>query len=246
MGGDVRPVCVVPARIASTRFPSKLLQDLGGAPVIVRTLQRAEESEAFSDVFCLTEDSEILDLINEWGFKGLKSGRAVSGTDRIARFFPADYGSLIVNLQGDEPLMPLENLHCISNAICAAPDLVHTLYHPTPFSHQEFKNPNRAAVLLDTGDRVVDFSRVPNHQNLFAGTRYMPHMGLYAYSRDYLNLFSNWPISKREKEEALELLRRPEETPLLAHPANGASIPIDVPDDLEAARAALTLELKEV
>jgi 3-deoxy-manno-octulosonate cytidylyltransferase (CMP-KDO synthetase) len=243
--------CVVPARLGSTRFPGKLLQSLGGKPVVVHALDRAAEAACFDRILCLTDSLEIAEAVSAAGFHPVLTGEASNGTERIARHLDAlpEGTGLIVNLQGDEPAFPAAGLRFLCAALRKHPDLVHLLVHQDPPSAEELANPNRVKVAVDALGFVRDFTRTAPHPDAGASQRaptiasYRLQLGAYGYSRKYLTAYAALPPSAREAELSHEILRaiphQPGWAPLRAHfSAPGASV--DVPADLAPALHALT------
>jgi 3-deoxy-manno-octulosonate cytidylyltransferase (CMP-KDO synthetase) len=244
--------CVVPARLGSTRFPGKLLQLLGGKPVVVHALERAAEAACFDRIACFTDSLEIAEAVSAAGFHPVLTGEASNGTERIARHLdalPEDAG-LIVNLQGDEPAFPAAGLRLLCAALRKHPDLVHLLVHQDPPSAEELANPNRVKVAVDALGFVRDFTRAAPRQDAGASQRppanardqYRLQLGAYGYSRRYLAGYAALPPSAREAELSHEILRAvPHQSgwaPLRAHfSAPGASV--DAPADLATALNAL-------
>src|SRR5438105_11828005 len=109
--------CVVPARLNASRFPAKLLHPLAGTPVILHTLRRAESAKCFSELLCLTDSDEIKAVVEKDGFRAVLTGAAANGTDRIGRNLKSIASDLIVNLQGDEPVFPIEALRILAREL---------------------------------------------------------------------------------------------------------------------------------
>ena len=242
--------CVVPARLGSTRFFGKLLKPLLGKPVVVHALERAAEAACFDQVICFTDSVEIAEAVRAHGFACALTGDADNGTERIARHLdalPADT-NLIVNLQGDEPAFPIEGLRALCAALRKHPDLAHILVHNDAPSAEDLANPNRVKVAVDSLGFARDFIRVPAavtqgiRQDAPTAAIFRLQLGAYGYSRAYLQRYATLSRSAREIELSHELLRagdhQPGWVPVRAHfSAPGASV--DVPEDLDLARAAL-------
>lgn len=236
--------CVVPARLGSTRFFGKLLTPVFGKPVIVHTLERALGAGCFARVVCLTDSVGIGEAVAAHGYEWVLTGDAANGTERIARALgqpELQDADLIVNLQGDEPAFPEEGLRTLATALMAEPDAVHVLVHEDEPSDDDLKNPNRVKVAFQSCGAFAGFVRaVP------AGARaeaYRLQLGGYAYSRAYLERYAALPPSADEIALSHEMLRAPGLAPLRAHPSRpGASV--DVPEDLDNARAALETILR--
>jgi 3-deoxy-manno-octulosonate cytidylyltransferase (CMP-KDO synthetase) len=230
--------CVVPARWASSRFPGKMLHPLAGTPIILRTLGRAQEAGCFAEVLCLTDSEKILSIVRKAGFRAELSGPAANGTDRIARNLRTISNELIVNLQGDEPVFPVEGLRLICRALQEDPALVHVLVHDRELASDEVANPNRCKAGLDADGLVRDFYRAATrHPNAVLTSRLQ--MGVYAYAKPFLRRYGSLPVSPLELSESHELLRDLGLSPVKAHGCAQNSQAIDVPQDLEEAGALL-------
>jgi 3-deoxy-manno-octulosonate cytidylyltransferase (CMP-KDO synthetase) len=240
---------IIPARLASTRLPNKPLADLGGKPMVVRVAERARESGA-SRIIVATDAPSILAACEAHGIEAcMTRADHPSGTDRIAEV-AATLGlapnEVVVNLQGDEPLIDPALL-----AACAA--LVQegvpmaTVAHPIHEVADVF-NPNVVKVVLDKAGRALYFSRatIPWHRDGFAQSNdalpagYAPlrHVGLYAYSNAFLQAYPALESSPLETIEALEQLRVLwHGHPIAVHITDSAPpAGVDTPDDLERVR----------
>lgn len=214
---------IIPARLASTRLPNKPLADLGGKPMVVRTAERARMSGA-AEIIVATDHPDIAAVCHEHGIDvALTRADHPSGTDRIAevaatRDFPLD--SVIVNVQGDEPMIAPELIAATAALVNSATPMA-TAAHPLHAIEDVF-NPNVVKVILDHAGRAMYFSRaaIPWHRDAFArstelmpgdtaGIAYRPlrHIGLYAYTRSFLQAYATLPVSPIEQIEALEQLR---------------------------------------
>jgi 3-deoxy-manno-octulosonate cytidylyltransferase (CMP-KDO synthetase) len=249
-----RFVVIVPARLASTRLPRKPLADIGGVPMVVRVARAAAASGA--DRVAVAADSpEIVDACSAHGVEALLT-RAdhASGTDRLAEAVEhlglAD-DALVVNVQGDEPLMPAAVVRRVAEALAERPDCaIATACHPL-HDAAEFFSPNVVKVVTDANGRALYFSRapIPWSRDAFAAARdRLPpglparrHVGLYAYRAGFLRRFPQLPPAALEQHESLEQLRA------LAHGFGIAVIElpealppgVDTPEDLERVRALL-------
>jgi 3-deoxy-manno-octulosonate cytidylyltransferase (CMP-KDO synthetase) len=234
--------CVIPARLAASRFPGKLLQPLQGKPVILHTLDCAAAAGCFEEVLCITDSEIILALVRKAGFRAELSGPAANGTERIAKNLRTISHDLIVNLQGDEPVFPREGLLEMSQSLIADPTCVHVLVHDRELSDLELANPNRCKVALDDQNQVLDFYRAKPHdfsspRPSIAYTRLQ--MGIYGYAKSYLRKYGIQPVSPLELSESHELLRDLGLAKVMAHACSRNSQAVDVPQDLEEARAIL-------
>ena len=240
---------IIPARLASTRLPNKPLANLGGKPMVVRVAERARASSA-GRIIVATDHSDILHACREHGVEALLT-RAdhPSGTDRIAEVaqtigLAAD--AVVVNLQGDEPLIDPALLDAVAARIDAGVPMA-TCAHPLHEVADAF-NPNVVKVVLDRAGRALYFSRatIPWHRDGFAVSRevlpadlgLLRHIGLYAYRNDFLQAYPGLEPAPLERVEALEQLRVLwHGHPIAVHvtptaPAAG----VDTPEDLARVR----------
>jgi 3-deoxy-manno-octulosonate cytidylyltransferase (CMP-KDO synthetase) len=243
-------VVIIPARLASTRLPNKPLADLGGKPMIVRVAERAQESGA-ARIVVATDHADILAACAAHGIEAcMTRADHPSGTDRIAevaRMIGLPDDAVVVNLQGDEPLIDPSLL-----SACAArigPDVpMATCAHPLHDAADAF-NPNVVKVVLDKLGRALYFSRatIPWHRDAFAQSRealpagYVPlrHIGLYAYSNAFLQQYPQLAPAPLETIEALEQLRVLwHGYPIAVHVTDSApAAGVDTPEDLARVRA---------
>ena len=229
--------CVVPARLASLRYPNKLLQPLLGTPIIIHTLRRAQEADCFDEVLCLTDAKEIRDLVADSGFRVEITGPAANGTERIGKYHDYIANDLIVNLQGDEPVFSPQALRLLYRALILEPEIVHVLVHEHLVSLEELANPNRCKAALDANGMVLDFYRRSPRVSSAVESRLQ--MGSYGYNKAYVRKYAEGAPSGLELSESHELLRDLKSAAIRAHPCPFASQAVDVPQDLDAALALL-------
>lgn len=238
-------IAVIPARYASTRFPAKLLQDLGGKSVIVRTYEAALATKLFDDVFVVTDSDLIFNEIESNGGKAIMSIKEhESGSDRIAEAVENMNVDVVVNVQGDEPFINKEALsqlvEVFKNDTDKKVDLASLMFEIT--EKEEISNPNNVKVIVDQQGFALYFSRsvipFPREENV--GVRYMKHIGIYAFRKEALMDFYRLPMLSLEASEKLEQLRYLEygKRIRMIETSHG-SIGIDTPEDLEKARLLL-------
>jgi len=235
-------IAVIPARYASTRFPAKLMQDLGGKTVIQRTYQAAVNTRLFDDVFVVTDSILIYDEIITNGGKAIMSIAAhESGSDRIAEAVENLDVDIVVNVQGDEPFIntkPLaELLDVFRNDFDKKVDLASLMFEIKDTA--EIENPNNVKVVTDQNGFALYFSRsvIPYPRDINVGVRYMKHIGIYAFRKQALLDFYRLPMKSLEASEKLEQLRYLEFGKRIKMvETNQGSIGIDTPEDLEKAR----------
>ncbi len=240
-------IAVIPARYASTRFPAKLMQDLGGKSVILRTYEAALATKLFDDVFVVTDSELIFNEIQHNGGKAIRSQKEhESGSDRIAEAVEHMDVDVVVNVQGDEPFIdqkPLEQLiEIFKQDTEQKVDLASLMFEIK--EKEEIENPNNVKVIVDQQDFALYFSRsvIPYPRAENVGVRYMKHIGIYAFRKVALMDFYRLPMLSLEASEKLEQLRYLEygKRIRMVETQHG-SIGIDTPEDLEKARNILKM-----
>ncbi len=238
-------IAVIPARYASTRFPAKLMQDLGGKTVILRTYEAAIGTQLFDDVFVVTDSVLIFDEIVSNGGKAIMSIREhESGSDRIAEAVANLDVDVVVNVQGDEPFIaaePLAQLIAVFRNDDEKKTDLASLMREIKNEH-EIKNPNNVKVVVDQNGFALYFSRsvIPYPREVNVGVRYFQHIGIYAFRKQALMDFYRLPMKSLEASEKLEQLRYLEFGKRIRMVETGhVSIGIDTPADLEQARKLL-------
>lgn len=238
-------IAVIPARYASTRFPAKLMQDLGGKTVILRTFEAALASKLFDDVFVVTDSKLIFDEIVSHNGKAIMSKKEhESGSDRIAEAIENMDVDIVVNVQGDEPFIdvsPLKSLlEVFKMDLDKSVDLASIMREIK--DKEAIENPNNVKVIVDQNNVALYFSRsvipFPREENV--GVRYMQHVGIYAFRKQALLDFYHLPMKTLEASEKLEQLRYLEYGKKIKMvETSHVSIGIDTPEDLEKARKLL-------
>ncbi len=214
MSSTPRFIAVIPARYQSSRLAGKMLLDLAGQPMIVHVVKRVQQSRA-SAVYVATDDDRIRSVCEQAGVKVCMTNPAhQSGTDRIAEVaqqLQLASDTIVVNVQGDEPLIPPAVINQVVANMAARPQTgICTLYSDI-HDEAEFHNPNAVKLVTDAAGNVLYFSRAPipwprdGHE---AGTLWgKRHLGIYAYRVQVLQEFVRWPPSPLEQLEKLEQLR---------------------------------------
>ena len=238
-------IAVIPARYASTRFPAKLMQDLGGKTVILRTYEAAINTQLFDDVFVVTDSDIIYDEIISNGGKAIKSIKEhESGSDRIAEAIEHLDVSVVVNVQGDEPFIDAEPLakliEIFRHDAIQQVDLASLMREIK--NDDEIHNPNNVKVVVDQNEFALYFSRsvIPYAREKNVGVRYFQHIGIYAFRKQALLDFYHLPMKSLEASEKLEQLRYLEFGKRIKMvETTHIGIGIDTPEDLEKARKML-------
>jgi 3-deoxy-manno-octulosonate cytidylyltransferase (CMP-KDO synthetase) len=235
-------IAVIPARYASTRFPAKLMQDLGGKTVILRTYEAALNTKLFDDVFVVTDSDLIFNEIVSHGGKAIISIKEhESGSDRIAEAIENLDVDIVVNVQGDEPFINAEPLAQVIEVFRKDTekkvDLASLMREINDDS--EINNPNNVKVVVDQNGFALYFSRavIPFPREKNVGVRYFQHIGIYAFRKQALLDFYRLPMKSLEASEKLEQLRYLEFGKRIKMvETSHIGIGIDTPEDLEKAR----------
>ena len=230
---------IIPARYDSTRFPGKPLAKISGKPMIQWVVESALRSKLSDKVIVATDDERIFDFVKGICSVLITSKDHQSGTDRIAEVVKQDPGiKYIVNLQGDEPLMPPEYIDKAIESVKNETAIVSLI--TTINNEEELNNSNVVKAYMDNAGFAVTFSRKKKVGSPFR------HIGLYAYDRNTLLKFNSLPQSKLEKEEKLEQLRALEngikiklEIVPKAYPA------VDTPENIKLVESILSLPITE-
>lgn len=229
--------CIVPARMGSSRFPGKPLVKILGKEMILRTMERAVRAECFDRIVCATDSEEIAGVVSRAGFEFVLTGPAATGSDRVAFAAQALGLDLVVNLQGDEPLVEPSVLRDVASALESHPDEWVTVACPLNPAEAELKT---VVKVLVKDDYALDFTRSVAVED---ASRWFQHQGIYAYSRRCRDEFSSLPQSEVEKERSLEQMRILGKRPIRIVQSPYPSVSVDVPSDLSAVEAALTRAL---
>ena len=244
---------IIPSRMKSTRLPEKPLKDIDGKPMVVRVAERALQSGA-KDVMVATDHPDILAACEAHGVKALlTSANHPTGTDRLAETVEKmglPLGAIVVNVQGDEPLIPPEVISQVAQLLEDHPECdMATAAHPID-SIEEFMSPNVVKVALDNNNNAITFSRAPipwprdafreNPDALPEGLHPLRHIGLYAYRVKFLKQYPKWEQAPIERWESLEQLRALWYGVKIAVTILPGALPagVDTPEDLERVREA--------
>ena len=234
-------IAMIPARYNASRFPGKLMKDLGGKPVILRTYQAALQTKLFDDVYIVTDSDVIYNTIIDAGGKAIISKTAHEcGSDRIAEAVENIEADIVINVQGDEPFIDAVSLAKLIDVFKKDDekeiDLASLKVQIT--SKEEIENPNNVKVITDVNNLAIYFSRsvIPFHRDRDINIKYYKHKGVYAFRKQALLDFYKTPITPLEAAEKIEAIRYQEigkkikmvETDIEA-------VGIDTPEDLEKA-----------
>jgi 3-deoxy-manno-octulosonate cytidylyltransferase (CMP-KDO synthetase) len=241
----MKKVAMIPARYAATRYPGKLIQQLGEKTVIRHTYDNTFATGLFDDVYVVTDSEIIYNEINDHGGKAIMSRKNhESGSDRIAEAVEDMEVDIVVNVQGDEPFVqraPLEKLlKVFEDSTVQVASLMQEL------KEEKFiRDPNYVKVVVDKNNNSLLFSRspIPYHRDKNIPAIYYEHIGIYAFRKQALLNFTNWPMTTLETVEKIECLRYLENgVALKMIVTEYMGVEIDTPQDLE--RAVRMLETK--
>ncbi|WP_421716753.1 3-deoxy-manno-octulosonate cytidylyltransferase [Arcobacter arenosus] len=204
---------IIPARLNSSRFANKILVDILGLPMVIRT---AKQVSSLDKVVIATDSQEVIDLANEYGFDAvLTSSEHQSGTDRIneaVNILNLDDDEIIINVQGDEPFIEPEVIEKVINRVKQVKKNNEDIMITSCFkkiSSELADDPNHVKVILDENSNAIYFSRskIPYHRDHYESSSYYGHLGIYGFTKKSLNDFCSLKQSKLETIEKLEQLR---------------------------------------
>jgi 3-deoxy-manno-octulosonate cytidylyltransferase (CMP-KDO synthetase) len=240
----LRVVGIIPARYASTRFEGKPLADLAGKPMIQHVYERSRRAACLDDLLVATDDERIFQAVRSFGGKAvMTSPDHATGTDRLAEVCESLDADIVVNVQGDEPLIEPAAIEQAAQPLIADASIVMGTLMNEIASEEELLNPNVVKVVVDKDGFALYFSRSPlpyPRPGTWGKATYYRHIGLYVYRREFLMTYARLPQTPLEKQEKLEQLRALEHgyrirVVLTEH----RSIGVDTPEDLEGVRALL-------
>jgi 3-deoxy-manno-octulosonate cytidylyltransferase (CMP-KDO synthetase) len=256
-------VAVIPARYSSTRLPGKPLMEIAGKPLILWVAERALAAHSVSRAIVATDDARIFETVISAGFEAVMTrGDHASGTDRVAEVARNLDAGIIVNVQGDEPLIEAETIDRAVNELQENSEVMMATTSEPIAEAAEVLNPAVVKVVVDGQGYATSFSRNPipwpnqavtKHGSIEAALRNEPallfsfrkHTGLYVYRREFLLEFAGWPQSESERRESLEQLRAVDRGVKIKVVAAAApSIGVDTMEDLERVRALVERETR--
>ncbi len=234
----MRTIGIIPARFASTRFPAKVLAQIGGKPMIEHVWLRAQECKNLDDVLIACDHKDVFKVAERFGAKVfLTDSNHPSGTDRIAQAVGELEFELVVNIQGDEPFIDPKTVDSLVDLLkndsqCQMGTVIKEIQ-----DESDFHNPNIVKCVIDSQGYALYFSRaaIPYNRNNSkpAGLKQYKHLGLYAYRKNFLLQYKDWPKSILESTEQLEQLRVLEKGyRIKTVVTQSESIAVDTPEDL--------------
>ena len=240
-------LAIIPARFASQRFPGKVIAELAGKPLVVHTYERTIQAKRISKAVIATDDQRVVDALAPYEIEVvMTSPDHPSGTDRIAEVARTSTADIIVNVQGDEPMLDPNTIDRAVDAILADPNLNMATAKHAITNPDDIRDPNVVKVVTDKNGMALYFSRSPiPHTRDIADQSpdhpvYWLHIGLYVYRRSFLLDYAEMPPTELESLEKLEQLRALENGHKIAVvETDFKSIGVDTPEDLQRVRALL-------
>jgi 3-deoxy-manno-octulosonate cytidylyltransferase (CMP-KDO synthetase) len=229
----MKTVAVIPARLASTRLPRKMLREIAGKPLVGWVYEAVCSSPLLADVIVATDSEEIMAVCRQFGWNvRLTSPKHRSGTERVHEISNSVTADVFLNVQGDEPLVRFEQISTLLNVMTESSIQVGTLKTPCP--PEDVPNASAVKVVTAADGRALYFSRasIPFDRDA-SEPHYFKHLGLYAYRKSALDFFVGQPESTLEKSERLEQLRFLENgIPIYVGETPHDSVGVDTEEDL--------------
>ncbi len=241
---------VIPARYLSTRFEGKILADILGKPMLQHVWERAKQSRMLDDLIIACDNEIILKAAIGFGAKAVMTSKEhTCGTDRIGEVVNPIDVKVIINIQGDEPLIHPMMIDSLARALLEDKMLIMATLMKKIEDISELMDPNVVKVVVDKNNFALYFSRAPipylapNAE--IDQVTYYKHIGLYGYTKDFLFTYKNLPVSNLEKTEKLEQLRvLAEGFKIKVLETKFDTVGVDTPDDLERVKEQLHREIK--
>jgi 3-deoxy-manno-octulosonate cytidylyltransferase (CMP-KDO synthetase) len=228
---------VIPARFSSTRFPGKVLAPIAGKTMLQHVYERAALSTYLTSILIATDDERVYSAAKNFGARvRMTRSDHLSGTDRVAEAASAVDAEIVVNIQGDEPLIDPAAIDAAILPMVHEPELVMGTLKKRIEDAREITDPNVVKVVTDRAGDAIYFSRcaIPFEREKSANTAYFKHIGLYVYQRDFLLAYSALPVGPLEAAERLEQLRALENgLRIRVVETEYESLGVDTPEDLE-------------
>jgi 3-deoxy-manno-octulosonate cytidylyltransferase (CMP-KDO synthetase) len=228
---------VIPARFSSTRFPGKVLAQIAGKTMLQHVYQRASLATYLTSLIIATDDDRVGTVARDFGGRvRMTRSDHLSGTDRAAEVASAEDAEIVVNIQGDEPLISPAAIDAAILPLVHEPDLVMGTLKKRIENRREITDPNVVKVVTDGAGDAIYFSRcaIPFEREISGNTPYFKHIGLYVYRRDFLLKYSDLPVGPLETAERLEQLRALENGyRIRVVETEYESLGVDTPEDLQ-------------
>ena len=239
----MKVIAIIPARLASTRLPRKMLREIHGRPLAVWVYQAVRSSHALDDVIVATDSEEILDACKKHACHArMTSSKHRSGTERVHEISQSVDADVYLNVQGDEPMIQAAHIDALVELMLTQDANIPVGTLRTPATSEDIANPNAVKVVTDLNNRALYFSRstIPFDRD-GSQPRYFKHLGIYAYRKSALERFVTLPESSLERAERLEQLRFLENgIPIYAAETPYDSIGVDTEEDFAQVRKMLS------
>lgn len=241
---------IIPARYNSSRFPGKVLADLNGKPLIQHVYERAKHSATLDDLVVAADDPRVVKAVEKFGGKAiLTSKEYLSGTDRLREVASIMESRIIINIQGDEPLIHRSMIDSLAQCLLDDNSIPMATLIKRIDNEEELNDPNVVKVVVDKlgfalyfSRRTIPYLREPQDKKS-KDIVFYKHIGLYAYTRDFLFTFNKMPPTSLEKAEKLEQLRALEHGyKIKTIETNFDTIGVDTPQDLEKVKEKLRVK----
>lgn len=239
---------IIPARYGSTRFEGKVIKDLCGKPVIQHVYERAKKAKMLDDLIIAADDDRIIKVVEGFGGKAVFTSKShTTGTDRLTEVVNAIDVRVVVNIQGDEPLINPIVIDDLVHAMQEDPTLAMATVVKKSYSVEEFQSPDVVKAIVDQNEHALYFSRSPIPTLLEpkeGESFFYKHIGIYAYNKDFLFTFKKLPVSALETGERLEQLRALEYGyKIKVIETKFETVGVDTPEDLARAKEILEKEM---
>jgi 3-deoxy-manno-octulosonate cytidylyltransferase (CMP-KDO synthetase) len=241
----MRIVGVIPARFESSRFEGKPLADILGKPMVQRVWERSRGANCLDEVLVATDDQRIYDAVQAFGGRAVMTSSVHrSGTDRVAEAISGDPADVVVNIQGDEPMIDPAMIAEVVAPFRSGVGAGIVTLRKEVFEETQWADPGVVKVVVDSAGLALYFSRslIPFPRSRTRGFHVYEHLGLYAYSRECLLRLTALPVSALEEVESLEQLRALENGIrifVVETACTDESVSVDTPEDLERVRTIL-------
>jgi len=239
----INAIGVIPARFASTRFPGKVLADLCGKPLLQHVYEKAKEAKVLEDVIIATDKEEIVKIAKGFGANvQYTSPDQPSGSDRVAEVVNPIDVKVVVNIQADEPLINAEMIDKLALALLEDEKIYAATLIKRIQGIEQILDPNTVKVVIDKDDFALYFSRsaIPYMREQSSGVIYFKHIGIYAFTKDFLFTYKNLPKTILETTEQLEQLRILENGfKIKTIETEHDTVGVDTPQDLEKVKQIL-------
>lgn len=234
---------IIPARYASTRFPGKPLALINGKPMIEHVYKRVNDLEEITELIIATDNKRIYDTVQGFGAKAVMTSPDInSGTDRIARVAAEISADIVVNVQGDEPLLKKEMLREAIKPFYEDSSVIMSTLKKKIIAEDEINNPNIVKVVTDKMGNALYFSRYPLPYLRNERAIYYKHIGLYVYNKQFLLKYNQLEQTPLEKSESLEQLRVLENGyDIKVVETRYDSIGVDLPEDIARVERILSI-----